>query len=124
MATEVWKVIQRWIDAQWNKPTQTQLAERLGVSRQAVSQWRTGQSRPRPEHLRGIADATRIPYRDLTDALLADLGYLTTEEVGSDARSAPNKQAAERAANIEALRGPDPSGLDLAAETEERRDEA
>lgn len=123
MATEVWNVVQQWIDAQWNKPTQTQLAERLGVSRQAVSQWRTGQSRPQPKHLRELAAATRIPYRDLTDALLCDLGYLTIEEVGSDARSAPNRQAAERAANIEALRGPDPSGLDLAAETEERRRE-
>lgn len=45
------------------------------------------------------------------------------QEVGNDARSAANRQAAERAANIEALRGPDPSVLDLAAETEERRRE-
>ena len=39
------------------------------------------------------------------------------------ARAEERMRVAERAANIEALRGPDPSGLDLAAETEERRDE-
>lgn len=36
--------------------SQEQLAERLGVSRQAVTKWETGQSKPSSKHLHALAD--------------------------------------------------------------------
>lgn len=41
------------------------LAERLGVSRQAVWYWETGQRLPRAEHFRKIADVFAVPEADL-----------------------------------------------------------
>lgn len=89
----------------------------------AALEWEPGTAARR---MAEASDDMPLSLREVSDAdLLAEVGrrMRRSEEVGDDARSAANRQAAERAANIEALRGPDPSGLDLAAETEERRAE-
>ena len=88
METRLWKLIQQWRDAQFFPVSQAQLADKLGVTRSAVSQWKLGQSRPTPANLRDLARLTRIPYEDLRIAVVEDLGYVQ-EEVGSDVRSAP-----------------------------------
>ncbi len=94
MTTRLWLLIEAWLDAQMFRPTQSQLAGKLGVTRSAVSQWKHGQARPTPENLRDLADLTRIPYVDLRTAVIEDLGYLLDEEVGNDdTRSAANAQA-------------------------------
>lgn len=83
MTTRLWMLIQQWLDAQLFHVSQAQLADKLGVTRSAVSQWKHGQARPTPANLRDIAALTRIPYVDLRTALVEDLGYLV-EEVASD----------------------------------------
>lgn len=121
--THLGELVQAHIDAQQYPPSERALASRIGIAQSGLAKWRKGPlSRvPDVDNLRSAARVLGVPYRVVLNAALHDAGYL--EEVGDDARSAANRQAAERAANIEALRGPDPSGLDLAAETEERRGE-
>lgn len=72
----VWGLVQRWMDGQVIRVNQSQLADALGVSRQIVSAWKAGESRPSPASLRRIANVTRIPYAELTAALLLDMGYV------------------------------------------------
>lgn len=72
----VWALIQRWMDGQVVRVSQSALADALGVSRQALSQWKSGAVRPSPENLQRLADITQIPYGDLTAALLLDMGYV------------------------------------------------
>lgn len=77
---QVWQVIQRWMDGQVIRINQSQFAEALGVSRQTVSQWKSGEVRPSPQSMRLIASVTRIPFASLTSALLIDMGYTETED--------------------------------------------
>lgn len=46
--------------------TQTELAEEVGVSVQAVRAWEAGKSIPRPSHLRRLAQILEMPARELT----------------------------------------------------------
>lgn len=75
--TQIWRLIEEWRDAQLFPVSQAALAEKIGISRSAISQWKNGQARPTPAKLRALSDTTRIPYENLLDALLADMGYLT-----------------------------------------------
>jgi len=95
MTSRLWRLIQQWLDAQFFAVTQAQLAEKLNVTRSAVSQWKHGQARPTPTNLRDLANLTRISYVDLRTAMVEDLGYvLEDEEVGdSEDGSAPNARA-------------------------------
>jgi len=54
--------------------TQEQLAERLGVTPQAVSKWENGRNLPDIDNLLAIADCLRVPY-----------AYLVAEEEGTEA---------------------------------------
>jgi len=54
--------------------TQEQLAERLGVTPQAVSKWENGRNLPDIDNLLAIADCLRVPY-----------AYLVAEEEGTKA---------------------------------------
>jgi transcriptional regulator with XRE-family HTH domain len=78
--SQLWRVIQSWMDGQIVRVNQAQLAEALGVNRQSLSQWKHGQARPSPESLRAIRRVTRLDWHLLTEALLTDLGYVEEEE--------------------------------------------
>lgn len=90
--TQLWRVIQSWMDGQIVRVNQSQLADALGVNRQSLSQWKAG-SAPSPKHLRAIRRVTRLDWNLLTDALLTDMGYVEEEEAGHV--SAPTKPAGE-----------------------------
>lgn len=47
--------------------TQTELAEKLGVSQPLVSKWFSGKVIPRPETLKRISLATGTPIKELID---------------------------------------------------------
>lgn len=93
-APHVWQLVQRWMDGQVIRVNQSQLADALGVGRQTITQWKRGETRPSPVNLRRLHEVTRIPYSDLTAALLRDMGYTDEgEDVGNDERSASKTQA-------------------------------
>jgi transcriptional regulator with XRE-family HTH domain len=78
--SHLWAVIESWLDVLPWPPTQSQLAKKLGVSRQAVTEWKYGLSVPKPEHLRALADemaAVAGPdvYDRLLDAVNLDQGF-------------------------------------------------
>jgi transcriptional regulator with XRE-family HTH domain len=78
--TNLWKVIQHWMDQQRFPPNQSTLAKAVGVQRSAVSDWKTGKSRPSPAHMRALADImepTLGPktYTVLVMAMTADMGF-------------------------------------------------
>ena len=50
--------------------TQEELAEALGVSRQAVSKWENGSSEPSPSNLIAIAKLYEIPPEELLKKLI------------------------------------------------------
>lgn len=86
--TQVWAVVQAWLDVLPYPPSQNKLAKRLGVQGTAISQWKWGQSRPTPEHLRALADemepvAGGDVYQRLLAALNRDLGYDAPERRAS-----------------------------------------
>ena len=52
--------------------SQEELAKRLGVTRQAVWAWLTGESRPDPQRMAQIEDMLGIPMRDWVEPADAD----------------------------------------------------
>lgn len=84
--TQVWALIQQYMDSQLVRVSQAGVAAAVGVERSALSQWKYGQATPRPEHLRSLQRVTRIPYRLFLDALLVDMGYLDAEEMMGNAQ--------------------------------------
>jgi transcriptional regulator with XRE-family HTH domain len=95
VTTHLWRLVQQWKDVQLFAVKDSQIAQAVGVSRSAVSQWKQGESRPSPKHLRKLAEATRIPYADLLAAMNRDMGYLDSEGVGRDGNAAANNHAGE-----------------------------
>lgn len=78
--SHVWAVIQEWRDQLPWPPNQAQLAKRLGIKRQSITDWKFGTSHPAPDHLRALADemtAVAGPdvYDRLIDAVNRDRGY-------------------------------------------------
>jgi transcriptional regulator with XRE-family HTH domain len=63
--------------------TQHQLAQRVGVSRNAVSQWENGETEPARGHLTRLASALRIPIEQLlsTSAHLRETIVIRTTEL-------------------------------------------
>jgi transcriptional regulator with XRE-family HTH domain len=59
--------------------TDTGLADRIGISRQTLVQWRNGELRslPTQANLRAMATEIRRPYRQVLAAALFDTGYRT-----------------------------------------------
>lgn len=82
--THLWALVQEWRDAQFFRVSQAQLAEKVGVTRSAVSQWKSGQARPGPEHLLALHRVTRIDYDSLVEAVVQDMGYRSDREVGEE----------------------------------------
>lgn len=88
--SHLWAVIQGWLDVLPYPPNQTRLAKSIGVTRNAVSEWKWGTSRPKPVHLRALADAMEpVAGPDIYERLLAavnrDLGYDVPSERSSTA---------------------------------------
>lgn len=54
------------------KLTQMELSERLGVSRQRVSQWCNGESMPSAEMMAAIEDVMGVPMREWAELVDAD----------------------------------------------------
>lgn len=76
--SQVYDVLQRWIDAQRIPPTQAQLARLLGVSRGTISNWKAD-TVPRPAQVDTIVERTGISKPELLTAVLRDLGYLRVD---------------------------------------------
>lgn len=82
MTTEshLWRVVQAWLNELPFPPSQRQLAKALGVSPQTITNWRTGDTRPRPDNVRAIAEMMRLhvgpdAYDKLIYAVNQDQGY-------------------------------------------------
>lgn len=63
-----------------HEPSYAQVAERVGVSRQTLSNWREPTELVKKPHLVALAKMTGVPYERVLDALLQDIGYLTREQ--------------------------------------------
>lgn len=84
--SHLWRVVQEWLDQVQFPPSQSKLAQAIGVERSAVSDWKYGKSRPTPEHLDGLVKLLEPtlgpPVRlRLVLALMHDLGYVVDEQV-------------------------------------------
>lgn len=98
--TQMWSLIQSWMDGQLVRVNQSALAEAVGVTRQALSQWKNGQARPSPETLRRLRDVTRLEWSVLTDALLHDMGYTEEDEHGTATNQAGGSPATPTAPDL------------------------
>jgi len=79
--SHLWAVIQAWLELLPYPPNQSKLAQRLGVSRSAVSDWKKGVSSPGAQHLRALAIEMQSVlgpdvYARLLEAVNQDQGYL------------------------------------------------
>lgn len=74
--SNVWGLIQDWLDVQEWDISQSALARKLGVSPSLVSDWKYGHRHPKPDQLARIAEITGESPRRLLEALNRDLGYL------------------------------------------------
>lgn len=97
--SQLWSVIQSWMDGQIVRVNQAQLAQAIGVNRQSLTQWKLGQARPSPESLRALRRVTRLDWDLLTDALLRDMGYTEEQEAG---HGSPITRAGVSPAELEA----------------------
>lgn len=84
--TQIWRLIQQYMDGQVVEVKQSAIANAIGVGRSTLSQWKYGQTRPTPANLCKLHEITRIPYQTFLDALLVDMGYLDAEEVMGNAK--------------------------------------
>lgn len=73
--------------------SQDELAERLGVSRQSVSRWETGQAEPSPENLRAMCAL----YQVSADYLLLEDAPLPEEDASPEAYKSLRARRARRA---------------------------
>lgn len=78
--TNLWRVVQHWLDKQQFPPNQSALAKALGVQRSAVSDWKSGKTRPTPEHLHKLSvlmEPTLGPmaYTMLVMSMMTDMGF-------------------------------------------------
>lgn len=79
--SHLWMVVQEWMASLPYPPNQSKLAERIGVSRSAVSDWKKGVSSPGAVHLHALAKEMQSVagpgiYERLLEAVNQDQGYL------------------------------------------------
>lgn len=73
---ELGRVIVRWANRQQFPPDQAKLARAFGVSKSTVSNWLRGKAGlVKPGNLERILKVTRLPFEEVRDAILYDLGY-------------------------------------------------
>lgn len=68
-------IVQQHIDAQPYKVSYAQVAEKVGVSRQTLLNWREPSNLPDKEHLEQLARVSGVPYEAVLYAALEDTGY-------------------------------------------------
>ena len=108
--SHLWTVVQDWLELLPYPPNQSKIAERLGVSRSAVSDWKKGVSSPGATHLRALATEMQTVagpdvYARLLEAVNQDQGYLPSTGLPSAARSGESEGRRRRTgqdANAEA----------------------
>lgn len=72
--SELMRLIQSHLDRYG--VTRATFAKRVGTTPQTVQNWKSrSTTMPRPEHLKGVAKETGIPYLIVLDAALMDAGY-------------------------------------------------
>jgi len=76
---QLWDIIQAHIDHSPYPPSERQVATKLGVAPNALSNWKNLRRLPQPENLHRIAQLTGTPYRVVLNAALHDANYLTEE---------------------------------------------
>ena len=76
---QLWDIIQAHIDHSPYPPSERQVATRLGVAPNALSNWKNLRRLPQPENLLRISSLTGTPYRVVLNAALHDAGYLEEE---------------------------------------------
>lgn len=97
--THLWEQVQEWLDALDFAPSQSRLAERVGVARSAVTAWKLGKAYPTPENLAALARVmnrahAEAVYERLLDATLRDQGYMPMPEEGGGAHADHPRRAA------------------------------
>lgn len=50
----------------------TQLARKMGISRQKVSSWSRGATKPRPESMKRISVALNVPYNEIMEVFYGE----------------------------------------------------
>jgi transcriptional regulator with XRE-family HTH domain len=76
-------LIQAHVDSQPYEVTFSQVAKKIGVSRQTVLNWKTPTKLIEKRHLEAISQVTGVPYLRVLDALLDDIGYLRPDPADS-----------------------------------------
>lgn len=72
--SELMRLIQSHLDRYG--VTRATFAKRVGTTPQTVQNWKTrSTTMPKPEHLKGVARETGLPYLIVLDAALMDAGY-------------------------------------------------
>lgn len=79
--THLWAVISAALGQMPFPPTQSKFAERLGLSRATISEWKYGHTTPTPENMRAIARELEpvlgpTALVSLIEAMNRDGGYL------------------------------------------------
>lgn len=74
---QLWRLVQDWMDSIPYPPSQSRLAQGLGVSRSTLTDWKYGRGFPSPDNLRALAYEIGVPYERVLDAALRDRGYRT-----------------------------------------------
>lgn len=72
---QLWRVIQEWMDSISYPPSQGKLADKIGISRSSMSDWKYGRVFPGPDALKALAAEIGVPYERVLDAALRDNGY-------------------------------------------------
>jgi transcriptional regulator with XRE-family HTH domain len=84
MATPLQRQLGQLIDdyKRTHSATDSGLAQRIGITRQSLIQWRTGElaALPKVANLRALATEIGRPYRQVLAAALHDSGYLSPTE--------------------------------------------
>lgn len=78
-----------------NNMSQDELAEKLGVSRQSISLWETGQTQPTIDNIIALSKVFNIS----SDMLLGSSENIDISQKKSPAGKAPNKKKKNRADN-------------------------
>jgi hypothetical protein len=85
---QLFDIIQQHMDAQPYGVSQRKIAERLGVSPTTLKNWREPRELIEKKHLEAISALTGVPYLRVLDALLHDIGYMSSPEPRDTERGA------------------------------------
>ena len=113
--SHLWAVVQAWLELLPYPPNQSKLAQRLGVSRSAVSDWKKGVSSPGAQHLRALAIEMQSVlgpdvYARLLEAVNQDQGYLPAASLPAAARKGQSAGRRRRTRQDDAAEATQDSG--------------